>query len=147
MAAGMGQVDRARPGPETEMARFDVMAVWQGLPAERQLAIGTAAITAVLAENGAMEGRRPVVGFAAASVEAAILLGQAVAAALPEAFAAGALPDLEALGIRTCRDCGCTERCACPGGCAWAEPDLCTSCSAPAGRRAVRPRTGEGPRS
>jgi hypothetical protein len=30
-----------------------------------------------------------------------------------------------------CRVCGCTERRACEGGCAWATPeqDLCTSCA------------------
>jgi hypothetical protein len=27
-----------------------------------------------------------------------------------------------------CRVCGCTEEEACEGGCAWAEPDLCTAC-------------------
>ena len=29
---------------------------------------------------------------------------------------------------RACRICGCTELAACPGGCAWAEHDLCTAC-------------------
>lgn len=31
---------------------------------------------------------------------------------------------------RACRRCGCTNRFACPGGCAWvaASVDLCTSC-------------------
>lgn len=28
----------------------------------------------------------------------------------------------------TCMYCGCTEDRACPGGCAWAAPDLCTAC-------------------
>ena len=28
----------------------------------------------------------------------------------------------------TCRFCGCTDARACPGGCAWVEPDLCTAC-------------------
>lgn len=30
---------------------------------------------------------------------------------------------------RTCRVCGCTDLRACPGGCAWAGPDLCTNCT------------------
>lgn len=32
-----------------------------------------------------------------------------------------------------CRDCGCTEDRACPGGCAWADisQTLCTACVAP----------------
>ncbi len=31
-----------------------------------------------------------------------------------------------------CRVCGCTDDFACPGGCAWVEDDLCTSCAPPA---------------
>lgn len=30
-----------------------------------------------------------------------------------------------------CRECGCTDERACLGGCAWAEPDLCSACAAP----------------
>jgi ParB/RepB/Spo0J family partition protein len=29
-----------------------------------------------------------------------------------------------------CRRCGCTDSMACPGGCSWAEPDLCSTCKA-----------------
>lgn len=32
--------------------------------------------------------------------------------------------------VPTCRSCGCTDTCACPGGCWWVEPDLCSACSA-----------------
>ncbi len=28
-----------------------------------------------------------------------------------------------------CRVCGCTENNACPGGCSWVEPDLCSGCA------------------
>lgn len=31
-------------------------------------------------------------------------------------------------GRRTCRICGCWEYAACEGGCAWAGPNICTSC-------------------
>lgn len=27
-----------------------------------------------------------------------------------------------------CRLCGCTDNHACPGGCWWVEPDLCSAC-------------------
>lgn len=27
-----------------------------------------------------------------------------------------------------CRVCGCTDDRACPGGCWWVEPDLCSQC-------------------
>ena len=33
--------------------------------------------------------------------------------------------------VRTCRVCQCTDDRACPGGCAWAEADLCTACVPP----------------
>lgn len=29
----------------------------------------------------------------------------------------------------TCRICGCTDDHACPGGCYWVEPNLCSACS------------------
>lgn len=28
-----------------------------------------------------------------------------------------------------CRVCGCTDDYACPGGCYWVEPDLCSKCA------------------
>lgn len=31
---------------------------------------------------------------------------------------------------QVCRQCGCTQDNACPGGCSWAEIDLCSSCAA-----------------
>ncbi|MEY2161328.1 hypothetical protein [Rhodanobacter sp. FW106-PBR-LB-2-11] len=32
----------------------------------------------------------------------------------------------------SCRVCGCTESFACPGGCSWVEPDLCSACQSKA---------------
>lgn len=31
--------------------------------------------------------------------------------------------------VPTCRVCGCTDNHACPGGCYWVEPDLCSRCA------------------
>ncbi|HEX7128289.1 MAG TPA: hypothetical protein VF406_21260 [Thermodesulfobacteriota bacterium] len=42
---------------------------------------------------------------------------------------ADALERLEA-GLPACRRCGCTSANACPGGCVWATPDLCSRCVA-----------------
>lgn len=28
-----------------------------------------------------------------------------------------------------CRECGCSDSLACPQGCGWAQPDLCTVCA------------------
>jgi hypothetical protein len=32
------------------------------------------------------------------------------------------------LAHRKCRECGCTEEKACPGGCCWMAWDLCSAC-------------------
>lgn len=32
---------------------------------------------------------------------------------------------------QVCRVCGCTQNNACPGGCSWVEPDLCSDCAEP----------------
>ena len=29
---------------------------------------------------------------------------------------------------QVCRECGCTDERACPGGCWWVEADLCSAC-------------------
>ena len=34
----------------------------------------------------------------------------------------------ELTGISRCRACGCTDMNACPEGCYWVEPDLCSEC-------------------
>lgn len=36
---------------------------------------------------------------------------------------------LEELYAGVCRECGCTDLEACPGGCWWVEPDLCSACA------------------
>ena len=35
------------------------------------------------------------------------------------------------LAAPRCRSCGCTDARACPGGCYWVEPDLCSACAGP----------------
>lgn len=32
-------------------------------------------------------------------------------------------------GVPFCRVCGCTDERACPGGCIWAESNLCSRCA------------------
>lgn len=41
---------------------------------------------------------------------------------------AGMWHRLEAPPI-ACKHCGCTEDCACEGGCCWVEPDVCCACA------------------
>lgn len=35
---------------------------------------------------------------------------------------------LELCQLRACRVCGCIDEQACPGGCHWVGPDLCSAC-------------------
>jgi hypothetical protein len=35
----------------------------------------------------------------------------------------------KASGEAVCRVCGCSDQDACPGGCRWVMPDLCSQCS------------------
>jgi hypothetical protein len=30
--------------------------------------------------------------------------------------------------LRVCSFCGCTDECACPGGCSWVQEDICSAC-------------------
>jgi hypothetical protein len=48
------------------------------------------------------------------------------------AIALGAIdPHLpNTVAVRHCRSCGCTEPHVCEDGCTWAEPDLCSRCTA-----------------
>lgn len=65
------------------------------------------------------------------------------AAAVARGGDAGALWIPEGVQVpegRSCRGCGCTDDRACPGGCSWLEPGLCSSC----GPDAVRPLEGPG---
>ena len=36
--------------------------------------------------------------------------------------------DMDIRDVERCRICGCTDDRACPGGCSWAAPGLCSSC-------------------
>lgn len=37
--------------------------------------------------------------------------------------------DALSAALPSCRQCGCTDGLACPGGCSWVEPDLCSACA------------------
>lgn len=47
---------------------------------------------------------------------------------VPDATATPHVP-----AMHHCRECGCTETFACPLGCSWHEPDLCSECALPGG--------------
>jgi hypothetical protein len=104
--------------------RFDARALWAGLTAEQQREVGEIALLLLVSEDGAGDGS--VVGrrWEHAHDEAEHRLDRylPIAAAFPEG------PDLEAVGVRACRVCGCTDRSACEEGCEWVGEDLCSAC-------------------
>lgn len=113
--------------------RFDAKAAWGSLSPDEQRDIGEAGLLLAYAID-AKEwfGDAAAPAFEAAESEAYdILLGAARAAEIPE-FAAEppAVPDLAPFDIVQCRRCGCTDRHACPQGCSWTAPGLCSVCAA-----------------
>lgn len=60
---------------------------------------------------------------------------EAEAALLAEAAGAMQRSGIVLLGdpgaAERCQVCGCTEERACPGGCSWVEPGLCSACVPP----------------
>lgn len=52
----------------------------------------------------------------------------AIEAALLHLAGEGLLQTTDA--VRQCRVCGCTDEEACPGGCSWSQPEICSTCAA-----------------
>lgn len=108
--------------------RLDPVRAWHMLHPKQQELLGAAAIALGVADNGIAWGL-DTKAWDAASVEAAILIADIARAhvlhqdMLPDGL------DLSPLGIQQCRACGCTENCACDGGCGWIEDDLCSACA------------------
>jgi len=115
---------------------IDVRRVWERLSAAEQNAIGPLALLLGYAEAAAyrVDGRGAI-AFEAARHHAGIILQQALEQ-IPELRAmlgdfelSPPRPDLSVFGVRQCRRCGCTDAVACPSGCFWVAPDLCSSCA------------------
>lgn len=109
----------------------DPVAIWRQLSDEGREHIGAAAVAHMLGMMGSVQGLEPDQGWAAADLEGAILLEDAIRTWIPQALDQNdqpVRPDLSVFGIATCHECGCTDRCGCQDGCSWAEPDLCSSC-------------------
>lgn len=116
-----------RDGVRRSVARFDPAAAWEALPLMMQTRIGIAGCVLAHAEATKIHGMAvPAGAYATAFAEAVDALR--VEALLHPAIFAGGFPDLGPLGIGQCRECGCTQRFACEGGCRWVESDLCSAC-------------------
>lgn len=119
--------------------RFDGAAAWSRLTDEQKDAIGAVALELTQAWlvlfTEESEPRRRAAAMAELEIGAA--LRDEAFNALPliqehHPQAIHGVPLLPSLIGGVCRECGCTENDACPGGCGWAEPDLCTACVEPA---------------
>lgn len=126
---------------------LDPVAAWAALPSAVRDKIGAAAITQALGLIGSCHGLVPEQGWAAAEREGMAQLEELLRNHLAQAFPEGLplRPDLARLGIDVCRVCGCTDACACPEGCSWVEPGLCSLCAEAEGRVDVpdAPRSDE----
>ncbi|ACL58709.1 hypothetical protein [Methylobacterium nodulans] len=119
--------------------RFDGADVWVTLTNEEKAEIGAIAIELVVTrrlwqrvhEDGLSDIIQRAAGVALQLLPH--LLDQAVSDVLPDgALEAedGITPRVPSLLGGICRDCGCTQEDACPGGCGWAGEDQCTACAA-----------------
>lgn len=112
---------------------FNIKLAFASLPLLRRMQLGEAALP--WAYN---EFRRDCLDLAdndferlenaaeATDIEALRLLRQAF---IDTGIEVAGRPNLTAFGVAQCRVCGCTDQCACPGGCSWVEPDLCSACA------------------
>jgi hypothetical protein len=117
---------------------LDPFAAWRALPPDVQQRLGAAAVAVAVANLGlniAIEladpaAHRPRV---AAFSESLSLIYELVTINLlaGDDTTMPPRPDLRPLGIRQCRDCGCTDDYACDGGCHWVQDDLCSACVRP----------------
>jgi hypothetical protein len=110
---------------------FDITAVWDALTPEQQRRFGLGGLLHAYAVNAPyfapVDERFQNIALGAAETQAQNMLGQAVAA-LPLFKSPLARPDLTVFGVAQCRECGCTDDHACPEGCHWVKPDLCSNC-------------------
>ncbi len=110
--------------PVQVTARFDPAAAWRALPPAQQQTVGIAAMLLSLASAANSDNHSPR-GWEHAEFEAWAILAEATSdyRDYPEG------PDLAAIGIRACRQCGCTTEHGCVGGCWWVAEDLCSACA------------------
>jgi hypothetical protein len=101
--------------------RFDARAQWAAMSAEEQARFGALALVSLVAGYAGGPGTRWDHAAAEAEAQLRELMPD------PADYPAG--PDLAALGIRACRECGCTDRSACDEGCCWVLEDLCSACA------------------
>jgi hypothetical protein len=107
--------------------KLDAVQAWHALHPKIKEQLGAAAVALGVADAGVAlaDDTKP---WDAASTECALLIHAIVGQHVLRGGLPGGL-DLSVLGIQQCRQCGCTDNCACEFGCEWVEPDLCSACA------------------
>jgi hypothetical protein len=112
--------------------------LWNALTPADQAHLGALAIATELAIQGSQFNidatREETTAIDITVDEANAELTDFITEKLPQAFApngAPLRPDLNAIGIRQCTVCGCTEHHACEPPCHWTTPTLCSACTPP----------------
>lgn len=93
--------------------------------------VGAAAIAHILAQKAGEESPLDGVGHLAADLEARRIVCELLAEHAPATFDENdtpLLPDLNALGVRSCTECGCTDAIGCQTACSWVGLRLCSNC-------------------
>ena len=108
---------------------FDPRTVWAALPRETQDFVGAATVALFASQVGG--GATPELrnAFSTAEDSATEVIMTALGKTLCD-IPAGQPPNMNALGIRTCVGCGCTDAITCENHCDWAQdyPPRCTNC-------------------
>lgn len=121
----------------TELPMLDLRQAWDSLAPDVRAQLGMAAIaigarhlaTMIEAHEMEVSPARHSNAFDAGDIEAVSLAGVLVEAKVLRGDVARLRPPgLVALGVRQCAGCGCTDQCACAGGCHWIGPLRCSAC-------------------
>lgn len=106
--------------------RFNARAYWEALSPLQQRAVGEAALLIALFD--AWPDDPSCRAGLTRSDHAAEAGFRTLRHAIGDASRWPEGPDLAVLGIRACRQCGCTDASACADGCSWVAEDLCSAC-------------------
>jgi len=110
--------------------RFDPTAAWAAIAPEHQAEIGAAALALMLCIRGGEDEPIYSTPYSDAEPNAWHEFEETIDRGTDCLFDRVTIP-LPPIGLLpgTCRACGCTDNRACPGGCSWVEPDLCSACA------------------
>ncbi len=115
---------------EPTFVRFDSIPAWLNLDPKVQGVLGVLVLEYALAcfLTDEADPIRARAGLAAEERIRNELVKCAQEVIRPQISGTPTLPLPSMLGM-VCQDCGCSEKDACPGGCSWADTDLCSRCA------------------